>query len=89
MKTNESFILRNIYGKNILMPIHVNETSADPILLNEVATVVWNEALNNQEAEEIIAKIVQEYDLRENSAEVIAIEHFIEQMIAMGLLKVS
>lgn len=89
MKTNEFFILRNIYGKNILMPTHANETSSDPILLNEVASDIWNAALNNKEEKEIVENIAHEYNLQEHSSEMIAVKQFIDQMITMGLLEIG
>lgn len=89
MKINEAFILRNIYGKNILMPVHSNEISNDPILLNEVAAFIWNAALNKQEKGRIIDDVAQEYSLKEKSSELIAVEQFIDQMITMGLFIIS
>lgn len=89
MKTNDAFILRDIYGKYILMPIRLNETSSDPILLNEVAASIWNVVLVCNERRKIIENIMQIYDLKDNSTELIAVEQFIEQMIKMGLLIVG
>ena len=89
MKINEAFILRNIYGKNILMPVHANGVSNDPILLNEVAAFIWNAALNNQEKGMILENVAQEYNLKEKSSELIAVGQFIDQMITMGLFIIS
>lgn len=88
MKTNNAFILRNIYGKYILMPILSNKTNNDPILLNEVAASIWNAASVFDEREKILESIIHTYNLKEDSSEVIAVEQFIEQMIKMGLLVV-
>jgi len=86
MKTNNAFVLRKIYGKYILMPIQKNETSNDPILLNEVAASIWNAALVCNERSDIMKTILQYYNLKENSSEMIAVEQFVEQMIKMKLL---
>lgn len=86
MRINDAFILRNIYGKYILMPIQSNETSNDPILLNEVAATIWNVATVYNERENIIENIMQIYNLKENSTEMLAVEQFVEQMIKMELL---
>lgn len=88
MKTNDAFVLRNIYGKYILMPIRSNKTSDDPILLNDVAAFIWKVVTACNEREIIMESIMQTYNLQEDSVEVIAVEQFIEQMIKMGLLVV-
>lgn len=86
MKTNDAFILRNIYGKYILMPILSNKISNDPILLNEVAASIWKSVSVCSEKEKIIENIMCSYGLKKDSPEVIAVEQFVEQMIKMGLL---
>ncbi len=89
MKTNDAFILRNIYGKYILMPIRSNQTSNDPILLNEVAASIWNEAMEGIEIKNLISNIAQAYNLLENSSELLAVKQFIDQMVTMELLLAS
>lgn len=86
MKTNDSFVLRNIYGKKILMPIRRNITSNDPILINEIAAHIWNVASDGLQLEEILKDIIQCYNLKSESSELIAVRKFVEQMISMGLL---
>lgn len=87
MKTNEDFVLRDIYGRYILMPIRFNRTSSDPILLNEVAVSIWNMvAVDRLEKRELMKGIAQQYDLKPASTEWIAVEQFIEQMEEIGLL---
>ena len=89
MKTNDAFILRNIYGKYILMPIRSNQTSNDPILLNEVAASIWNEAMEGIEIKNLISNIAQAYNLLDNSSELLAVKQFIDQMVTMELLLAS
>ena len=89
MKTNDAFILRNIYGKYILMPIRSNQTSNDPILLNEIAASIWNEAMEGIEIKNLISNIAQAYNLLENSSELLAVKQFIDQMVTMELLLAS
>lgn len=89
MQTNEAFILRNIYGKYILMPMRSNNTSNDPILLNEVAAFIWKAALNQQEYKVILENVSQSYNLKSDSPEMIAVKQFIAQMVTMGLIKIS
>lgn len=86
MKTNDSFVLRNIYGKNILMPVRTNSASNDPILLNDIAAHIWNIASDGLKIDEILKNIAHCYNLKPESSELIAVNNFIEQMISMGLL---
>ena len=89
MKINDSFVLRDIYGKNILMPIRANNTSNDPILLNEIAAYIWKTASDGLRVEEIIKDIAKCYNLKSESSELIAVKNFIQQTISMGLLIVA
>lgn len=89
MKVKDAFVLRNIYGKHILMPVRANEASNDPILLNDVAVSIWNEAEKELEKEQILKNIAQLYQLDSESPELLAVKQFVEQMEQMGLLESS
>lgn len=86
MKTNESFVLRKIYGKNILMPVRTNSASNDPIFLNEIAAYIWNIAADGLKTDDIFNCIAKCYNLKPGSSELIAVRNFVKQMISMGLL---
>lgn len=89
MRTNPAFVLRNIYGKYILMPIRTNNASNDPVLLNEVAASIWKAASDCLDAEVILVNLSTSYGLEPSSPEAISIKHFIAQMVNMGLLFTS
>lgn len=86
MQTNKAFILRNIYGKHILMPICNNSASNNPILLNDMAVSVWQAASSNIDREGILDEISHSYELARCSAEMESVNNFILVMIDMGLL---
>lgn len=86
MKINDAFVLRNIYGKYILMPVRTNSASNDPILLNEVAVSIWNAVDMYQQKDQIVSNLQKQYDLETGSPEIVSIERFIDQMYDMGLL---
>lgn len=86
MLANKAFILRNIHGKYILMPIRNNNASNDPILLNEVAASIWKIAETAVEHKAVLENLSQTYGLKESSPELMAVEQFIAQMTDMGLL---
>ena len=86
LKINDAFVLRNIYGKYILMPVRTNSASNDPILLNEVAVSIWNAVDMYQQKDQIVSNLQKQYDLETGSPEIASIERFIDQMYDVGLL---
>lgn len=86
MQLNNSFVMRNIYGKHILMPIRRNNASNDPVLLNDVAYAIWKAVPNHAKKKDVLNQIAQEYGLEPNSAEFITVDSFISQMVSMGLV---
>lgn len=86
MKINSAFILRKIYGKNILIPIKSNSTGNDPILLNDVAASIWEESTKGLTEDEIVTNLLNLYNLEVDSPEALSITMFIEQLINMRLL---
>lgn len=86
MHTNKAFILRNIYGQNILMPIKSNNASTDPILLNDVASFIWKNATVETTMDSTLQNVSDSYGLKPGSPEIMAVKMFIEQLHTMGLL---
>ena len=83
MRQNPDLILREIYGKNILMPIRYNEASNDPIYFNEVAALIWK---LSDGAKELLSFVCDAYNLKTGSAEAAAVEGFIDQLIESKLI---
>lgn len=86
MQKNLDFILREIYGKSILMPIRYNEASNEPIYFNETATLIWKLVDEEKDIKNLLNSIYQIYDLDSNSAEAVAINGFINQLIKNKLI---
>ncbi len=86
MRRNPDFVLREIYGKNILMPIRYNEASNDPIYFNEVATSIWKLSENAESLKDILRSISQIYQLQEGAEEIVAIKDFLNQLIENKLI---
>lgn len=86
MKRNSNFVLRNIYGKKVLVPVRANEVGDDPILMNDVAAEIWSEADNADNVSELINNILKKYDLPNDSVEKQAIEDFVQNLIAIKLI---
>lgn len=86
MKVNPKFVLRNIYGKNILMPVRKNNASDEPILLNDIAAEIWKEAEKSDSIDEIVGVITKEYNIQKNSQEEKAVKQFVNSLIEQNLL---
>lgn len=86
MKRNSNFVLRNIYGKKVLVPVRANEVGDDPILMNDVAAEIWSEADNADNVSELINNILKKYNLPHNSVEKQAIEDFVQNLITIQLI---
>lgn len=74
-------ILREIYGKSILIPIRYNEASNDPIYLNDVAALIWKMAPVSEDLYELTKSICEIYELCADSVEAYSVEKFIMQLI--------
>lgn len=86
MTINSGYILRNIYGKNILMPVCRNEAGDTPILLNDIAAEIWNKAKESGDRKELCDAIAELYGLQEGTVEKSAVRVFIDELIKMRLI---
>lgn len=86
MKVNSDLILRNIYGKHILMPVRKNDASDDPVVLNDVAADIWLFAEQGMSFDEIVAAMARKYDLEKNSVEEASVRQFICLLTEQKLL---
>lgn len=86
MRVNPDFVLRNIYGKYILMPVRKNDASDDPVLLNSVAADIWKSAEQRKAFEEIVQAVSSKYELQKDSMEEASVKQFINLLIEQKLL---
>lgn len=69
MKIKEGFVLRNIAGSNIVVP--VGETSAEfngMITLNDSGAFLWKELEKGSDVDGLTAALLREYDVDEATA---------------------
>lgn len=83
MKVSNKFVLREIAGDAILIPVEQTETQG-MLLLNPVSMLIYQELQNGKETEEILRRIVTEYDVAEAQAQ----EHLQETLMQMQKLGV-
>lgn len=69
MRTNENYILREIDGESILIPIgEASEHLNGMIHLTPTAAFIWKEVDNSNCLEEIIQKLMGKYEVTEEIA---------------------
>ena len=69
MKACNGFILRNIAGEYMLVPVGERMISFSGIMmLNELAGFVWEQLQNPISQEELLKAILNEYDIDEATA---------------------
>ena len=69
MKINKEFILREIAGEYILVPIgNTPLTFNGLITVNEVGAFIWNNIEKSSSEEDLLKLILDEYDVEEESA---------------------
>ncbi|MCD7808707.1 MAG: PqqD family protein [Erysipelotrichaceae bacterium] len=69
MKINDNFILRDIAGDHILVP--VGDTAlklSGMIAINDIGCLIYNALKENKTVEEIVKDICNEYEIDEDSA---------------------
>ena len=86
MKKNNNFVLRNIYGKKVLVPTKANEVGDDPILMNDVGAHIWCEAEKADSADDLVKNLLIQYGLQEDSIEQHAIKEFVQNLLDMKLI---
>ena len=69
MKINKEFILREIAGEYILVPIGDTPLSFNGLItVNDVGAFIWNNIGKSSSEEEILNLILDEYDIDKGSA---------------------
>lgn len=86
MNKNNKFVLRNIYDKKVLVPTRANEVGDDPILMNDVAAAIWEEADNAENVSVLVNNIASKYDVQEGSVEKQAVVDFVNNLIDLKLI---
>lgn len=69
MKINKEFILREIAGEYILVPIGDTPLSFNGLItVNDVGAFIWNNIEKSSSEEELLNLILEEYDVDKGSA---------------------
>ena len=87
MKQNPDFILTEVADNHILVPVgSAAENFHSIITLNEMGQTIWNMLENETTSEEILKKILAEYDVSEDRART-DIDGFISKLRENGCIE--
>ena len=66
MKLLEGFVLKNIAGANIVVPVDSNTVSFNAVItLNESGAFLWQQLESDKTEEELVLSLLKEYDVDE------------------------
>ena len=87
MKIKEGFMLKNIAGANVVVPVGSNTVSFKSVItLNESGAFLWKRLENETTPEDVIKAMLVEYDVDEATAKA-DIDEFIELLKKADLLQ--
>lgn len=86
MKLKQEFVLRNVAGDMILVPVVGQNDSFEGIItLNETGVFIWKQIEAEKEIDEITAAMLEEYEVSEEHARRNVID-FCEKLEKLGIL---
>ena len=86
MKIAEGFVLKNIAGTNVVVPLGTNTVSFKAIItLNETGAFLWQNLEKDTTEEELLKAMLSEYAIDEDTAKA-DIAEFIDNLKKANLL---
>lgn len=86
MKIKEGYLLREVAGSNIVVPVGSGAMDFSGVItLNEVGSFIWKLLENDTTKEEILSNLLNEYDVDKAMAES-DIDEFINKLKGADLL---
>ena len=87
MKIKETFILRNIAGNNIVLPVGASsETFSGMMTLNESGVFLWNSLKSDISMDDLINAMLSEYNVSAEDAKS-DVEEFVKSLRSAGVLE--
>ncbi len=86
MKIAEGFVMKNIAGTNVVVPLGDNSVSFKAIItLNETGAFLWQQLETEKTPEELLSAMLSEYAVDQDTAKA-DISEFIENLKKASLL---
>ena len=86
MQLKDGFILRTVAGQHVVVPSGEDLDLNMMITLNETGKLLWENLAKGAEQEELVAALLQEYNVEEQTAEAHVVR-FVEKLRKNGFLK--
>ena len=87
MKARSGFILRNLVGEYVLMPVDDNIRSfGGSVLLNELSAFVWEKLQTSVTRDELLAEILNAYEVDAETASA-DLDQLLENLNRLGMIE--
>ena len=89
MKINKEFVLREIAGEYVIIPTGSTVLEWNGLItVNEVGVTIWNMLQEEVTLDQLVQKILEEYDVDEETARKDT-EEFLQNLMESGILPQS
>ena len=87
MKIKDTFILRNVAGNNIVLPVGASSDAFSGMMtLNESGVFLWNSLKKDTDMEGLINAMLSEYNVSAEQAKQ-DVEEFVKSLRSAGVLE--
>lgn len=87
MKIKKKYILRDIAGEHILIPVGDTALTFNGLItLNEVGLFLWEKLQNDITKDDLLKEVLSEYDVDKQTA-LQDIEEFLESLMEKGIIE--
>ena len=86
MKLKMQFILRDIVGETVLVPINESTSNFNGLItVNELGKFIWENLESSKDEEELLHKILEEYEVEEKEAKE-DLEEFLDKLRQVDII---
>ena len=86
MELKKKFVLRNIVGETILVPIGLNNEALNGLIaINELGKFIWENIESAKDEEELLQRILDEYEVDRDVAKA-DLDEFLGKLKAVDII---
>ncbi|MBR5119886.1 MAG: PqqD family protein [Clostridia bacterium] len=86
MKLKKGFVLREVAGETVVVPVEAELNFNGMITLNEAAKVLWSVLENETSTEDLVKAILSEFDVDEKTAQN-DVDAFVQKLKGLDFLE--
>ena len=87
MKINQAYIVRDVFGKMILIPFLNTKLGNKPIYVNDTGRSVIQMLDRSDDAKELCDNVAQHYSIDDSTNEYKLIQDFIQNLIELEIIE--